>query len=575
MQEPAHLRRAVKFGVFEADLAARELRKNGIKIRLQEQPFQVLALLLENRGEVMTREELRQKLWPADTFVDFDNGLNTAINKIREALCDSAESPRYVETLPRRGYRFIGQSEQPSGKIRSLVVLPLENLSRDPEQEYFADGLTEALITSLAKISALRVVSRTTAMQYKGARKTVPEIVRELGVDAIVEGTVQRFGERACVSAQLVQASTDTHLWAESYERDLRDMMALQAEVAQAIAREIQVKVTPEEQAQLRRARRVDAVAYELYLRGRYHWNKRDLEGLTKGSEYFQEAVDRDPTYAAAYAGLADSASRMGFWTDAAPEEGCARGKVAALKAIELDNNLGEAYTALSYASLHYDFNIRSAEEAAQRAIQLDPDNPTALQMRAVCLAAKGQAEDAVAEILCALRLEPLTIHFHWNAGIFRYFARQYDEAIALCHKALELDPKYAPLHWTLALSLVQKRMYTEAVDESEEAVQISRRAPFFLGTLGHIYGAVGRREDALKVISELVDLSKQRHVSPYWTGMIYATLGENDEAFLWLERALHEHAPWMAYLKGPAWFDNLRSDPRYYTLLQRMNIPV
>jgi TolB-like protein/Tfp pilus assembly protein PilF len=451
----------------------------------------------------------------------------------------------------------------------------MEDISQDPEQEYFADGLTEALITNLAKISALRVVSRTTAMQYKGARKTVPEIARELGVDAVVEGTVQRFGERVRVSAQLVQASTDTHLWAESYERDLRDMMALQSELARAIASEIQVKLTPQEQMQLARVRQVDPQAYDCYLKGRYHWNKRDLEGLTKGSEYFQEAVDRDPAYAAAYAGLADSASRMGFWTDAAPEEGCARGKIAALKAIELDNTLGEAYTALSYASLHYDFNIRAAEEAAQRAIQLDPYNATALQMRALCLAVKGQAEDAVAEILCALRLEPLTINFHWNTGIFRYFARQYDEAIALCHKALELDPKYAPLHWTLGLAFVQKRMYAQAVDESEEAVQISRRAPFFLGALGHIYGAVGRREDALKVISELVALSKQRHVSPYWTGMIYATLGENDEAFLWLERALQEHAPWMAYLKAPPWFDNLRTDSRYYSLLQSMNIPV
>jgi TolB-like protein len=575
MQEPAHLRRAVKFGVFEADLAARELRKNGVKIRLQEQPFQVLALLLENRGEVMTREELRQKLWPADTFVDFDNGLNTAINKIREALCDSAESPRYVETLPRRGYRFIGQSEQASGKIQSLVVLPLENLSRDPEQEYFADGLTEALITNLAKISALRVVSRTTAMQYKGARKTVPEIVRELGVDAIVEGTVQRFGERACVSAQLVQASTDTHLWAESYERDLRDMMTLQAELARAIASEIQVKLTPQEQMQLARVRQVEPEAYDCYLKGRYHWNKRTLEGLTKAMEHFQEAIERDPTYAGAHAGLADSASRLGWWIDLAPEEGCLRGKAAALKAIELDKTLAEGHAALWFPLLSFDYNISAAEEAVERAIELDPQSAFALQGRACCLMARGRAEESFAEALRAARLEPFTMVLLWNAALFGYIARQYDEAIELCQRGLDLDPKFAPFHWTLGLVYVQRQSYGQAVEHMEEAVRLSHRLSYFLGGLGHVYGAVGRREDALQIVGELEERCRQRHVSPYWTAMIYAALDDKDATLLWLERAREDHAPWVIYLKSPPWFDNLRSDSRYYRLLQRMNIPV
>ena len=575
MQEPAHLRRAVKVGVFEADLAARELRKNGIKIRLQEQPFQVLALLLENRGEVMTREELRQKLWPADTFVDFDNGLNTAINKIREALCDSAESPRYVETLPRRGYRFIGQSEQPSAKIQSLVVLPLENLSRDPEQEYFADGLTEALITNLAKISALRVVSRTTAMQYKGARKTVPEIVRELGVDAIVEGTVQRFGERACVSAQLVQASTDTHLWAESYERDLRDMMALQSELARAIASEIQVKLTPHEQMQLARVRQLDPEAYDCYLKGRYHWNKRTLEGLTKAMEHFQEAIEHDPTYAGAHAGLADSASRLGWWIDLAPEEGCFRGKAAALKAIELDKTLAEGHAALWFPLLSFDYNISAAEEAVERAIELDPQSAFALQGRACCLMARGRAEESFAEALRAARLEPFTMVLLWNAALFGYIARQYDEASELCQKGLDLDPKFAPFHWTLGLAYVQRQWYGQAVEHMEEAVRLSHRLSYFLGGLGHVYGAMGRREDALQIVGELEERCRQKHVSPYWTAMIYAALDDKDATLLWLDRAREDHAPWMIYLKSPPWFDNLRSDSRYYRLLQRMNIPI
>jgi TolB-like protein/Flp pilus assembly protein TadD len=566
---------AVRFSGFELDPAG-ELRSEGKKVKLQDQPLQILQSLIERHGQIVTREELRAKIWPSDTFVDFDHGINNAIKRLREALGDTAETPRFVETVPRRGYRFVAKLET-SGEARSLAVLPLENLSRDPEQDYFADGLTEALITSLAKIAALRVVSRTTVMKYKGGRnKSVPEIARELGADRIVEGTVLRSGNRVRISVQLIDAVTDIHLWAENYERDLQDVLTLQGEVARAIAEEIRVKLTPEEKAQLRPTRRVNAEAYEMYLKGRYHWNKRNLQGLTKGAEYFQKAIDRDPTYAAAYAGLADTASRMGFWTDAPPEDACARGKVAALRAIEMDNTLSEAYAGLGYAHLHYDFDIRAAEEAAERAIELDPHNSLALQGRSLCFAVKGQAVDAVAELGRALQLEPLNVHLLWNRCIFYYFARQYDEALALCTKALELDPKSAPLHWTLGLILVQKQMNGKAVEEAEEAVEISCRAPFFLGNLGHIYGAVGREEDALKTIRELEELSKQRHVSPYWHGMTYAAFpNKKDEALLWLERARQDRAPWMIYLKGPPWFDNLRSDPRYYSLLQRMNIPI
>ncbi len=456
-----------------------------------------------------------------------------------------------------------------------MAVLPLENLSRDPEQEYFADGLTEAVITSLAKIRALKVISRTTVMQYKDTRRPLREIARELEAQGIVEGTVLRSGERVRVSAQLIDASTDTHLWAESYDRDVRDILALHAELARAIANEIQVKLTPEEQAQLRPTRRVDAEAYELYLKGRHYWNKRNLEGLMKGAEYFQKAVERDPTYAAAYAGLADSASRLGFWTDTPPEEGCARGKAAALKAIELDSTLSEAYSALWYASLHYDFDICAAENAVRRAIELDPHNTFALQGRACCLMARGRAEEAVAEILHAVQLEPLTMVLQWTAGACHYCARQYDQAIDLSERSRERDPTFTPTCFTLGCAFVQKGMYGPAVNELEKAVEISRREPFYLGTLGYIYGAVGRRQDALKIVSELNELSKHRHVSPYWTGLIYVALSEKDEAFHWLERAYQERAPWMAYLKTAPWWDNLRSDPRYYSLLQRMNIPL
>src|SRR6266571_5070832 len=316
----------VRFGIFELDANAGELRREGVKVRLQDQPLQILQILLQRPGEVVTREELQQKIWPSDTFVDFDHGINNAIKRLREALGDTAETPCYVETLPRRGYRFIGKIEYETPKFRSLAVLPLENLSHDPEQEYFAEGLTEALITTLAKIGELRVVSRTSAMLYKNVYKPLREIARELEVDAIVEGTVLRAGDRVRITAQLIDAAKETHLWAESYERDLRDVLALQAEVAQAIAREIRVKLTPVDQARFAEVRAVDPDAYEAYLRGRYHWNRRPSE-FAKAIQCFQEAIAKDSTYVAAYAGLADCLSGLNVWGIVPASEGSVKAK--------------------------------------------------------------------------------------------------------------------------------------------------------------------------------------------------------------------------------------------------------
>src|SRR5437879_6061887 len=277
--ESAHPSRgAVRFGVFEVDLRAGELRKRGVKIKLQDQPFQILQILLERSGEVVTREEIRGRIWPADTFVDFDQGLNNAIKRLRESLGDSPDNPRFIETVPRHGYRFIGNLGVTSGQIKSLAVLPLENLSRDPEQEYFAEGLTEALITTLAKIGELRVVSRTSVMQYKGVHKALPEIARALEVEAIVEGTVLRAGNRVRITAQLIDATKESHMGAESYERDLRNVLTLQSDVAQAIAHEVRVKLTPQERAHFAEEHRVEPEAYEAYLKGRYHWNRRSGE---------------------------------------------------------------------------------------------------------------------------------------------------------------------------------------------------------------------------------------------------------------------------------------------------------
>src|SRR2546428_3808102 len=345
----------VRFGAFELDLRASELRKQGAKVKLQEQPFQILQALLQRAGEIVTREELQQKIWPSDTFVDFDHGLYNAIKRLREALGDSAETPRFVETLSRRGYRFIGKIECDAPRMRSLAVLPLENLSHDPQQEYFAEGLTDALITTLAKIGELRVVSRTSVMHYKGARKPLREIARELQVDAIVEGTVLRAGHRVRITAQLIDAARETHLWAESYERDLRNILALQSEEAQPIAREVQVQLTPQERADLAQVHPVDPQAYEAYLQGRYYWNRRSGEEIPRAIQYFQQAIAKDPTYAAAYSGLADCLCGLGVWAFASPQEGCGKGKRLALQAVELDRSLAEAHASLAWPTMWND----------------------------------------------------------------------------------------------------------------------------------------------------------------------------------------------------------------------------
>jgi TolB-like protein/Tfp pilus assembly protein PilF len=573
MKESVRSGRALKFGSFEADLAACELRKSGAKIRLQGQPFRVLALLLENVGEVVTREELRQKLWPADTFVDFDNGLNTAINKIREALGDSADNPRFIETLSRRGYRFLGDLNGSPDRIQSLLVLPLENLSGDPEQEYFADGLTEALITSLAKIGALRVLSRTTAMHYKSVRRPLPEIARELGVDAVAEGTVLRAGERVRISVQLVHAPTDTHLWAESYDRDLRDVLALQSEVAQAVARQIQVKLTPLEQARFAQVHPVDLEAYEAYLKGRYYWNRRTGKELPKAAQCFQRAIEKDPSYAAAHAGLADSLSSLGTWSFVSPNEGCGKAKGAALRAVELDPGLGEAHVSLAWITAWYDYDFATAEGQFERAIELNPRYATGHYWFGFFLAYLGRYEEGYTELRRAIRLDPLSAVIHWGLGFVYWCWRRYDKAVEELQRTIELDPNFAPAHAFLGWVYSLESLHELAITSLRTAVQLSQGSQW-LGSLGRVYAAAGRPEDAREILQQLNQLSKQRYVTPYVLGQTYAALGEIDEAFRWLETGYQERTAWMVVLKIDPHLDLLRSDPRFEDLLRRMNFP-
>src|SRR5438105_12596058 len=464
---------------------------------------------------------------------------------------------------------LLGAPEQ----VRALAVLPLENLSRDPEQEYFAEGLTEALITTLAKIGELRVVSRTSAMLYKGVRKPLREIARELEVDAIVEGTVLRVGHRVRITAQLIDAAKETHLWAESYERHLRDVLHLQAEVAEAIATQVRVKLTPQERAHLAQTQPVNPEASEAYLKGRYHWLRRSSEELPKAVQYFEGAIEMDPTYAAAYAGLADSLSGLGVYF-VAPDQGCGKAKRLALQALEMDPGLAEAHCSFAWATAWYDYDFYAAEREFERSIELNPRYATAHLWFGFCLGAMGRYEESYAEFKRAIRLDPHNTYTYATFGFVCYLTRRYDEAIDHFKKSLELDPGIGQAYCGLGWAYTYKSMNDAAIEAVSKALELSPRASLFLGFLGEVHAAAGHQDEAQKILDRLQELSKTQYVSPHFVGRIYLTLGKKEEALTWLETAYRERAVSIAILKNDPRLDVLRPRSGFQGLMRRMNFP-
>ena len=604
--------------------------------------MKLLEILLEHPGEVVTREELRSRVWPSESFGDFDQALNIAIGKLRSALGDSAESPRFIETLPKRGYRFIadvsvvdtdarpkrqepvagdqpatdpGQKTQgiglavaPQGRlsptrwiivalalalslailsvwrfrsrapapmgIRSIAVLPLENLSGDASQNYFADGMTDELITDLAQISALRVISRTSVMVYKGARKPLPQIARELNVDAVVEGTVLRSGDQVRITAQLIEASTDKHLWSQSYEGELRDTLALQNRVASAIADQIRINLTPQEQAALKSAKAVNPEAYQSYLKGRYFWNKRTADGLKVALAYFKQAIEEDPKYAQAYSGLADTYALLGDWQYAVmtPKEAFPKAKAAAIKALELDSTLGEAHNSLAFVLDGFDWDFSSAGREFQRAIELSPGYATAHHWYAWHLSLLGRFDDAIAEMKKAEYLDPLSLIINADLAELLVLAHSYDESIRQSRKTIEMDPNFALAHNQLAQAYLQKHMYDEAVAELLKAVQLSDDSPTCIANLARAYVASGKPSAAVKLLGDLKKRSNPGYSNASEIAMIYASLGDTDQAMTWLEKGYDERFnPGVLLRPG---FDPLRSDPRFQNLLRRIGLP-
>jgi serine/threonine protein kinase len=470
--------------------------------------------------------------------------------------------------------RLFGGNRPP--RIESLAVLPLENLSRDPEQDYFADGMTEALISELSRISSLKVISRTSVMRYKGTRKSLQEITQDLHVDAVVEGSVQRSGQRVQIRAHLIQGATETRLWGNSYERDLRDVLALQGEIAEGIAKEIKAGVTQQNWARQASARPVNPMAYEAYLKGRYHWYKRSPESLNKSLQYFQEAIERDPNYASAYSGMADSYNLLGWALIGvqAPREAFPRAKSAARRALEIDDRQAEAHAALAWTSYVYDWDWQTAEREFKRALELNPRYAPAHIWYSHYLESVGRSEESFAESKRALDADPLGLVINTHLGWYYLFTRKYDLAIEQLQKTLELDPHFILAHMFLGQAYQQKGMMDEAIREFQEAVSLSRRNPVYLGGLGQAYALAAKRREAMGVLEELKKQSRQRYVAARAIAEVYIGLGERDQAFFWLGKAIEERDGWLVHFRGDPRYDPLRSDPRFADLLRRIGLP-
>ena len=631
----------LRFAGFELDQQTHELLRNGRAVKLAPQALRLLEFFATRPGRLLTREEIRQEIWSETTFVDFERGINKSIRQIRDALNDDAERPRFVETLPRRGYRFIAKVEYPedhstavpavdstqvafmiapvtedggeSSKeeaasrsgvvpeparsawwwvmiagaviiliaigglartalewnhgvkpIQSLAVLPLENLSHDPEQEYFAEGMTDELITDLAKISALRVISRTSVMQYKGTKKPVPQIARELNVDAVVEGTVTREQGQVRITAQLIRAAPEKHLWAEIYERDPADVLKLQAEVARAIAQQIRIRVRSDEAARISAAAQVQPAAYEEYLRGRHHfWKNNDDSEMEQAIQHFNRAIQLQPDYAAAYGLLSLSWHlRLGNgWVEPGQDGDAARR--SALKALDLDPDGAEAHAALAGVHWFEDWDWPAADKEFRRAQELDPNSVEACGCYIEFLSTTGRFDEAIAMGERSARIDPFNAEVRALRAGALYAARRYQEAVSMAQRAVELDPQNSDAYWALTLAY-------EAMGKPEEALAAADRAFRDAPLLAWAYARMGRRSDALSVLGRVLKPPSD----PAGISQVHFALGNRDEGFKWLTRAFDERENFVSFVKFDPAFDDVRDDPRFRALVARLKLP-
>ena len=660
MNPPASSSRIVRTGLFEIDLASGELRKNGRRLPLQEQPFRVLAMLLERPGEVVTRQELQARLWPVDTYVGFDEGLNTAIRKLRTVFGDSAGNPRFVETLPRRGYRFIapvteaatpndlpaivevaGLKENKDASVSSgqavttlddpalaadgrrwpwktavlvtalmvlaftvstymvrtrrslgsapakramLAILPFQNLSNDPKQEYFSDGLTEETITDLGQLSPenLGVIARTSAMAYKHTDKTISQIGRELGVDYILEGSVRREGGKARVSAQLIRVSDQTHLWAQNYDRELEDLLDVQNDLGRSIAQQVSANLTPQQKVELSKKHSVMPEAYDLYLKGRFYWNQRTPEALKESIRYFQEAATTDPNFALAYAGLADAynfSNILGVYT---PRESFPQAREAATRAIQLDPSLAEAHAALGMEKSHYEFDFPGAEREFLKALEVNPNSPYAHLFYSNCfLMPMGRKAQAIAENKRAMEIDPLSLPINNFMGMTYMFAGDNENAYRQFRRTIAMDPSFPLAHQYFSWLLIAMGRYEESIKEYEKSSVLSGASPEEAAAdatlMERAFKNGGEKGFSQKGLELTLEASKQpgAHPSPTGLAAAYAAAGQKDKAFEWLEKAYEEREGQdLTLLKYVPDFKNLHSDPRFSAMLRKIGLP-
>jgi TolB-like protein/Flp pilus assembly protein TadD len=573
----------VGFGRFRLLPHRRKLCADGVVIELGSRAFDVLLVLAEARGALVTKDELLSRVWP-DTVVE-ENNLVVQISALRKAL---GEDRDFIRTVSGRGYRFVAEitasvDATPVDRetlaelvstVRSIAVLPFESLSDDPSQEYFSDGMTDELITALAQIRSLRVISRTSIMTYKRVRKLLPEIALELNVEAVVEGTVLRFGDRVRITAQLIQLPVERHMWAHSFEGDLRDTLALQNSLARTIAEQIRVTLTQQEETALQTPRPVNPAAYEAYLRGRYFLNKRTGDGLKTAIEYFTHAIEMDQSYAAGYSGLADAYALSGDWKYGilAPREAFTQAEAAATKALALDESLGEAHASLAYALDLYAWNWAAAETEYKRAIQLNPGYPTAHQWYSWHLLMMGRHREGIRELRKAERLDPLSLIIGADIADALCVSRLYDEALEQSEKTLEMDPTFAVGHYELGQVLEQMHRHDEAIVEFQRAIELSGHSGAFDSNLGYTYAVSGRREEAIKIIKDLEALQDGKPSTDADIALIYVGLGDPDQAMISLNKA-YEARFKASILLRPA-FDPLRSDSRFQDLLSRIGLP-
>ena len=621
----------VRFGDgFELDPRAYELRRAGRVLKLERIPMELLLLLVEERGQLVSRDRIIDRVWGKDVFLDTDNSINAAVRKVRQVLRDDPERPHFVQTVTGRGYRFIAQVEEagtpaleppvvsaPAGEtplrtkrnwprltsalalvavvavasalwlvpglvrrpgpapvLRSLVVLPLENLSGDPSQDYIVDGMTDALTTDLAKLGSLRVISRTSAMRYRGTKKGVPEIAKELSVEGVVEGSVVRSGNRVRITAQLIQAASDQHLWAETYDRDLGDVLKLQGEVAQAIAQQVRAQVTPEQKARFRSIRAVNPEAYEAYLRGLHSITiASTAEQIREAQHYFEESIRKDPGLALAYVRLADCYFSLGAYRALSPEGAYGSAKEALRRALELDGSLGEAHSTLATLTWWHEWDWAAAEREFTLALELAPSYAWGHSSRSSFLAWSGRRAEALAEINKARELDPGYTGVSCESA--NYFQlRDYERLMEVSRRGIVSDPNEWLEPYFLGVAYEGLGRRPEAIPEYQKAIEMSKGDQDPVAALAHAYAVVGRRTEAETMLRDLQRRSSEGYVSPYMIATIYAGLGDKDRAFEFLEKARQERCWDIAWqIKVDLRLDNLRSDPRFQALLRRVGL--